>query len=243
MVTNPERILATPGGSMRYGAFPLPVVSTSAWLSGSASTLARMPALVCALDNVVFDVSFAGPLSRWRQANGGFLGAQEPRDLDDHALRSFEVGELSEGEYAHHLRAQLLWQGGDAELVEIFGDAFGPVDLDVLHLLGALRGEGWSLIGVLNTNPWHERVWRDLYRDALAVFDDVLTSTALGVRTPDHRFFSQALRGVPLEQMRLYVDHRPQAVSAARAAGLDAHLFRDAAGLSAACEALAAPAL
>ena len=236
-------MVATREELLRYVTPCLRTVSKLAFVSGSASTLTRMPALVCALDNVVFDVSFAGPLSRWREANGGFLGAQEPRDLDDHALRAFEVGELSADEYARHLRSQLLWQGSDDQLIEIFGDAFGPVDLDVLQLLGALRREGWALIGVMNTNPWHEPVWRDLYRDALAVFDAIVTSTALGLRTPDHRFYSQALREVPLEGMRLYVDHGPQAVAAARAAGLDAHLFRGAAGLSAACEALSAPAL
>jgi FMN phosphatase YigB (HAD superfamily) len=202
-----------------------------------------VPVLVCALADVVFDVSFTGPIARWREANGGFLGVDLPRDLDDRALRAFEVGELGESEYARHLRAQLLWQGGDPELVEIFDDAFGPVDLNVVQLLDDLRHEGWYLVGVMNTSPWHERVWRELFGDTLRLFDRVLTSTRLGLRMPDHRFYAEALREVPLEGFRLFADVRPESVAAARAAGLDGHLFRDAVGLSAACQALAAPAL
>jgi FMN phosphatase YigB (HAD superfamily) len=214
-----------------------------ACLSGPVSTLAVVPVLLCDLANVVFDVSFAGPILRWREANGGFLGVHEPRDLADSALRAFEVGQVGEPEYACHLRAQLLWQGGDPELVEIFGDAFGPVDLDVLQVLDDLRREGWRLVGVMNTNPWHERVWRERYGEALRVFDGVVTSTGLGLRIPDPRFYGAALRQVPPEGYRLVVGDRPKIVSAARAAGLDAHLFRGAAGMAAACQSLATPAL
>lgn len=206
-------------------------------------TLAAVPVLICGLANVVFDVSFARPIARWWEVNGGLLGVQEPRDLADRALRAFEVAGMGEPEYARHLRAQLLWQGNDLELVEIFADAFGPVDLDVVQLLGDLRQEGWHLVGVMNTNPWHERVWRERYADSLRVFDRVLTSTDLRLRVPDPRFFGEALRQVPPAEYRLVVDDRPESVSAARAAGLDAHLFRGAAGMSAACESLAAPAL
>jgi len=203
-----------------------------------------VPALVCAIENVVFGVSFARPIERWREANGGFLGVQESRDLADRALRAFGTGALGESEYARHLRANLLWQGGDPELVEIFRDAFGPVDLAVVQLLADLRSDGWHLVGVLTTNPWHEPVARELFGPTLDVFDQVLTSTGLGLQAPDPRFFGEALRGVPPEQaVRLFVDDDPRNVTAARTAGLDAHLFRGATGLSAACQALATPAL
>lgn len=204
-------------------------------------TLTLVSVLVCALPNVVFDVSFARSIGRWKEANGGFLGVQEPRDLADRTLRAFEAGQLGGSEYARHLRAQLLWQGSDPELVEIFGDAVGPVNLDVLQVLDDLRQEGWFLVGVMNTNPWHERVWRERNSDALRVFRQVLTSTDLGLRLPDPRFFGAAMRQAPPQGLRLFVDDRPEQVSAARAVGLDAHLFRGAAAMSAACRSLAAP--
>lgn len=220
-------------------------------ISDRTRTLEAVPLLICSLVDVLFDVSFASPIARWREANGGLLGVHEPRDLEDRALRGFEVGELGESEYARHLRAQLLWRGDDAQLVSIFGDAFGPIALDVVQLLGDLRHEGWRLVGVITTNPWHEQVWRELYDDVLQVFDRVFTSTALGLRPPDHRFYAEVLRrfsadaqfGVPSPGLRLFVDAKPESVSAARAAGLDAHLFRGAPGLWSTCQALATPAL
>lgn len=212
-------------------------------MSEAASTLAAVPVLVCALANVIFEVSFVRSVVSWREANGGFLGIHEPSDLTDRALRAFEVGDLGESEYARHLRAQLLWHGSDAELVEIFGGVFGAVDLDVVQLLDDLRHEGWRLVGVMNTNPWHEPIWRELYGEALEVFDRVLTSTGLRLRMPDHRFYVEALRQVPAEGSRLFVDHRPESVCAARAAGLDAHTFGGAAGMSAACQSLSTPVL
>lgn len=202
-----------------------------------------MPVLVCSLANVAFEVSFARPIVRWREANGGVLGVQEPGDLADRDLRAFEVGALGESEYVRHLRTLLRWQGSDPELVEIFDDAFGPVDLDVVQLLDDLRHEGWRLVGVMNTNPWHERAWHERHGETLRLFDRILTSTRLGLRIPDPRFYGKALRQVPPESYRLVVDDRPESVSAARAVGLDAHLFRGAAGMSSACQALAAPAL
>lgn len=212
-------------------------------LSGWLSTLAAVPVLLCSLPNVVFDVSFARPVVRWREANGGVLGIAGPVELADRELRAFEVGALGEAEYARHLRARLGWQGDDGELVDIFGDVFGAVDLDVVQLLDELRGEGWRLVAVANTNPWHERIWRERHGETLRLFDRVLTSTELGLRMPDPRFLGAALRDLPLESYRLVVDDHPEAVSAARSAGLDAHLFRGAAGLSSACLALAAATL
>jgi putative hydrolase of the HAD superfamily len=213
-------------------------------LSGRVSTLIDVPVLVCTLANVVFDVSFARPLARWREANGGVLGIDAPADLIDRELRAFEVGAMGESEYARHLRARLLWRGGDPELVEIFGDAFDAVDLGVVQLLDDLQHEGWRLVGVMNTNPWHERSWRGQHGETLRLFDRVLTSTEQGLRMPDPRFFGAALREMSAEgSYRLVVDDHPESVSAARAAGLDAHLFRGAAGMSAACLSLAAPTL
>lgn len=193
---------------------------------------------------MVFDLSPQHALARWREANGGQLGVSEPRGLQDEALRQFETGQLGESEYARHLRALLHWGGGDHELVQVFDDMFGPVDLDVVQLLGELRQDGWQLIGVMNTNPWHEPVWRSLYGPMLEVFDRIHTSTSLRLRLPDHRFLAEALRGTSGEGLRLFVDHRPEHVTAARSAGMDAHLFRTAARLASACEAsLAAPVL
>ena len=199
-----------------------------------------MPVLLCDLGSVLFDCTLDRSIARWRETNGGHLGVGVVRELQDDAYRAFQAGRLGEAEYARHLRARLEWQGSDEELIEIWNEAVGPIDLDVLALLRELRNEGWYLVAAANTNPWHEGRWRSLYSEALPVFHAVATSTVVGVGVPDPRFFAAALRGVSATGPRLFVDGRPENVSAARRSGLDGHLFRDAAGLRTACRALLA---
>lgn len=202
-----------------------------------------MPVLVCDLGNVLIGVSFDRALRRWRAANGGVLNIGDPRALEDDAYRSFEVGALGESEYARHLRVLLGWRGTDSDLVEIWNDVFGAVDVDVLQLLGELRAEGWSLVAATNTNPWHEPVLRRQYAEPLSVFHRVVSSPGARFRKPDPRFFAEAMRGVSQGGLGLFVDDRPENVSGARRAGLDGHLFRDAVGMRAACDSLGAPVL
>lgn len=200
-----------------------------------------MPVLLCDLGSVLFEVSFDRALQRLNEGSDGRAGLAGTADLRDEAFSAFETGALGEGEYARHLRARIGWQRSDPELVDVFSDVYGSIDLGVLEVLVELRAKGWYLLGVDNSNPWHESQWRSRYAEELAVFHTIVSSTTTGVRKPDPRFFAHALRGVPAGLgPRLFVDDRPANVSAARRAGLDAHLFRGATGLRQACLSLAA---
>ena len=206
---------------------------------GGEASVDRVPVLLCDLGSVLFEVSFDNVVVRFREANGGLVDLTGPVELRDEAFRAFETGERGESEYALHLRARLGWRGSDPELVDIFADVYGSVDLGVLECLVELRDHGWHLVGVDNSNPWHESAWRTRYAQELAVFHRIVSSTTAGVRKPDPRFFTVALRDVPPSLgPRLFVDDRPENVSAARRAGLDGHLFRGASGLRAACREL-----
>lgn len=199
--------------------------------------------LLCNLKNVLLEASFERPMALWREANGGRLGLAEPADLLDGAMQAFEVGAIHEDEFAAHLRSRLHWQGSDRAMVAIWDQAYGAIDPDVLEVLGELRCEGWHLTGTMNGNPWHDRALAGRYGEVLTVFHRVVTSAEVGLRLPDPRFYAAALREVPLAGQRLFVDVRPENVAGARGAGLDGHLFREAGGLRAACDGLAAPAL
>ncbi len=198
-----------------------------------------MPVLVCDLGSVLFEVSFDRALERLRAANGGELGLSDTLDLRDAEFKAFETGEMGESEYARHLRVRLGWRGSDPDLVDLFADVYGSLDLGVLEVLVELRERGWYLVGVDNSNPWHEPRWRHQFAGQLTVFHQVISSVDARVRKPDPRFFAQALRDVPAGHgQRLFVDDRTENVAAARTAGLDGHLFRGAAGLRAACRSL-----
>jgi putative hydrolase of the HAD superfamily len=202
-----------------------------------------MPVLLCDVGNVLVDLSLDRLIPAWRKANGDSLAISTERDLRDEAFRSFQVGGLGESEYARHLRVLLGWHGSDAQLVDIYRDVFGAVNLDVLQLLGELKTEGWYLAGVTNTDPWRQSALRQHLGESLSIFDRIVTSVDVRARKTDSRFFTEAVRGCPEYGVRLFVDDRPENVSAARGAGLDAHLFRDVVELREICFSLGAVVL
>lgn len=204
---------------------------------------ATMPLLLCDVGNVLVDKSTDRVLTAWRDANDGVLAISTDRDLRDEAYRAFQTGDLGESEYARHLRVLLGWRGSDADLVEIYRDVYGAIDLDVLQVLGELRLEGWNLVAVVNTDPWRHDVLRKHLGEAASVFTRWVASIQVWARKTDQRFLTEALRGYPVHGLRLFVDDRPENVAAARGAGLDAHLFRDAPGLREICSSLGAVVL
>jgi FMN phosphatase YigB (HAD superfamily) len=199
---------------------------------------APMPVLLCDVGNVLVSSSMERVLTAWRQVNDGVLAVSTDRELRDEAYRAFQTGDLGESEYARHLRVLLGWRGTDVDLVEIYRDVYGAIDLDVLQVLGELRSEGWDLVAVVNTDPWRHDVLRERLGETASVFSRWVTSTQVRARKTDQRFLTEAVRGYPAHGLRLFVDDRPENVAAARGAGLDAHLFRNAAGLRESCTSL-----
>jgi putative hydrolase of the HAD superfamily len=197
-----------------------------------------MPTLICDLGGVLFtETDPQRRIDAWRSANGGALGVETGADLRDDLLRGFETGAVGETEYALHLRARLGWTGSDDQLREGWDAAQAPVDLGVLETLSRLRERGWHLVGATDDTPWDERCRAGQFGWALTLFDTVVSSTQVGARRPDPRFFAE-LRSVSGTGPRLYVDDDAHNVSAARRAGLDGHLFTSAASLESACRHL-----
>lgn len=197
-----------------------------------------MPTLICDLGGVFFAATEPQRrIDAWRTQNGGVLGVETAASLRDDLLRGFEDGHVGEAEYALHLRARLGWSGSDEQLVQGWGQAQGPVNLDVLEALTRLRDRGWRLVGACDDSPWDARARSEHFGWALALFDRVVTAREAGACRPDPRFFAE-LRLASGQGQKLYVDDDAHNVSAARRAGLDAHLFTDAESILAACRHL-----
>lgn len=203
-----------------------------------------MSVLLCDLSSVVTQVSFEQVHAALVAANGGSLAVCEPAELRDETFDAFTTGQIGEAEFTLHLRARLGWRGTDPDLLAIMADLYGSVDVAVMELLVELRERGWHLVGILDgtasaeADPMRRARWGGQFAEQLTVFHQV-RELVEHPRT-DPRFFAALLRSTAVAQgARLYVDARPEHVAAARRAGLDAHLFRGATGLRAACLALA----
>ena len=189
-----------------------------------------MPTLICDLDGVLFGDPSQRRVDAWREANGGVLGVTTAADLDDDEQRAFRAGRLTAPEYAAHLRRRLGWTGSDDELARLWS-AGSAVVLEVVEVIGILRERGWSLVAADDTDPWTAQGRASQLSWVRSLFERVVTAGDAGARRPDPRYFAELLRGLP-SGPRLYVDDDPRNVSAARRAGLDAHLFNGAAGLA-----------
>ncbi len=110
------------------------------------------------------------------------------------------------------------------------------IEVGLVEVLDDLRHQGWTLIGAGGApRPLSELPRQAPPADGIdpaTVFDRVLPVPDLPGADP--RRFAFLLRESGTGP-KIYVDDRPECVAAARRAGLDAHLYRGAAGLRAAC--------
>lgn len=99
-------------------------------------------------------------------------------------------------------------------------------------ILRTLRDRGVRLVALTNWSAETIHHLREVFPDVWALFDDIVVSGAEGVAKPDPEIFDVLARrlGHPLEGV-FYVDDSARNVGAARAAGMDAVHFTDAASL------------
>lgn len=150
----------------------------------------------------------------------------ERRDPD--VYPAFECGHMDEDEYwQHHERAGIPVDPDRFHEVRRAGTTWLP---GMPELLDELAGRVLR-VTASNYAHWVEELATDLLGDR---FDRILASYHLGVRKPDPAFYDRLLArlGLPAETVA-FVDDREGNVEAARAVGLPAHRFEDAAGLRA----------
>jgi 2-haloacid dehalogenase len=104
-----------------------------------------------------------------------------------------------------------------------------PGTAEILH---ALHDRGVRLVALTNWSGETIHHAPEVFPDVFGLFDDIVVSGTEGVAKPEQEIFGILARrlGHPLEGI-FYVDDALHNVVAARAAGMDAVQFTDAAGL------------
>lgn len=150
----------------------------------------------------------------------------------DAVYEGFERGEVTEDEYLGHVRSTLELRGTADQIRAAFNDLFLGVDMDTVGVLRRIKEQGVLMLALTNTNRTHHRVWSRRFADALDVFDQVHCSHELGCRKPEPEVFGRVLdeHGLVASEV-VFVDDVKGHVEAARAAGLQAVVFTDAATL------------
>jgi putative hydrolase of the HAD superfamily len=123
------------------------------------------------------------------------------------------------------------------QLVKLDQDSWFTINAHTVDLIEAIRGQGYRLLILSNMN-WEgkdrmfgEARWSE-GRDWIAMFDHIVLSCEVGLNKPDPGIYRVCLSHAQAEAHEcLFIDDMPANVEAARAMGIHAIHFSDAASL------------
>jgi putative hydrolase of the HAD superfamily len=163
------------------------------------------------------------------EAIAAALVALEQRD-GAHPLHELECGRVSEATFMARVAAQVgAALGRDVAMHDFTAHYFAGLEPNVpmIELMSALRDEGFRMALLTNNVREWEPHWR-----AMAPVDDifelVVDSAYVGMRKPDPAIYDLTVQrlGVPAEEC-LFVDDLEHNCDGARAAGMQAVVYRD----------------
>lgn len=144
----------------------------------------------------------------------------------------YECGRLTSRQFFAHARTAIGFRGGFEEFTDLWSDIFMEIP-ETIALVRELKGRvPMSLLS--NTNEMHMD-WVMGRWDFMRLFDDMVLSFREGCAKPEPEIYRRALAKFSMDPAEaFFVDDRPENVSGALTAGMDAVPFTDAAALESA---------
>jgi putative hydrolase of the HAD superfamily len=154
----------------------------------------------------------------------------------------FETGRLAPRDFFRAVAERACLDVDFDRFVDIWAEIFDEPDAgETLELLRAVA-RAVPLYAASNTDPVHVDCVRERYPEYLAVFRRLFLSYELGLAKPDVRFFARVAEAVGVAPARTYfTDDLVENVSAARAAGMTADVYRGPGWLARRLEGLGVP--
>ena len=177
------------------------------------------------LGGVVVEVDSDGLIHQVAQLTGKSFDEVHQIVYHEELLLPFELGRITPLVYYQGLKAKL----GLAWTYEQFARAWNNLfteNEDVTRLMQRLQ-KRHKLIALSNTNRLHLLHIQQSF-PSLAIFHDWIASSDVGMRKPDPEIYHLAVRrgGARVEQT-IYIDDRPELVTAGRNVGLQAIRFEN----------------
>ena len=188
----------------------------------------QRPTVVFDLGNVLVSVDFMRACRRLEAAGGAPAAAIYETIANGPDKKDFDTGRVGAQEFAARFCAAIGARVPYAEFAAIWCDIFAE-QREVTGLLDRIAAKA-DLVLLSNTDPLHLEYVRANY-DFLPKFKHLLLSYEIGQAKPAPQIFQRALAlGTPGARM-IYFDDIAPFVAAARACGLPAEQFVDAAKL------------
>jgi len=186
------------------------------------------PTVIFDLGGVLVSVDFMRACARLAATGGTPVTAIRDAILGGADKLGFDTGRLSPQEFAERFCAAVGLRLPYSEFAEIWCDIFAE-KLEVTGLLDEI-GRHADLVLLSNTDPLHLDYVRN-HCGFLAKFGRLVLSYEVGHAKPARQIFERAIGLCPPGTRMIYFDDVPEFVSAARACGLPAEQFVDAATL------------
>jgi len=186
------------------------------------------PTVIFDLGGVLVSVDFMRACRRLEAAGGAPAAVIRDAILCGADKTAFDSGRLNPQAFAQRFCAAIGARMPYAEFAEIWCDIFAE-QREVTGLLDAIAKRA-DLVLLSNTDPLHLEYVRSHY-GFLEKFGRMVLSYEVGHVKPARQMFERALGPVAPGTPMIYFDDVPEFVSAARACGLRAEQFVDAARL------------
>jgi len=189
---------------------------------------ASRPTVIFDLGGVLVSVDFMRACARLEAAGAVPAAVIYAAIRDGSEKTQFETGRLGPEEFAARFCTAIGVRLPYAEFADIWCDIFAEQH-EVTALLDVIADQA-NLVLLSNTDPLHTAHIRDNY-DFLEKFQGLVLSYEVGHVKPARQIFERALGLAAPGGRAIYFDDVPEFVSAARACGLPAERFVDAATL------------
>ena len=189
---------------------------------------ASRPTVIFDLGGVLVSVDFMRACKRLEAAGGAPAAVIHEAIANGEDKLDFDTGRLSSQEFAERFCAGIGLRLRYAEFAEIWCDIFAE-QRDVTGMLDEI-GRHADLVLLSNTDPLHLDYVRSHY-GFLEKFRRLVLSYEVGHVKPARQIFERAIRLCAPGTRMIYFDDVAEFVCAARACGLPAEQFVDAARL------------
>lgn len=148
-------------------------------------------------------------------------------------VRQFETGRIAEDEFCRRACGLAGLDGVEPEEFAAAWQDIFTLNEPVARLVERLDEAGVPLVLGSNTNALHARWFRRQFAEVLDRFDHLVLSHEVGHAKPDAEFYQACVaRAETPAQSCLFVDDLEENAAGARAAGLQAWIYTDAAALT-----------
>jgi putative hydrolase of the HAD superfamily len=194
----------------------------------------RIPALIFDFGNVVAHFDYRQACTTLGRPLGisGEAFLERVRGLGFSPLvKDYESGRMTAEEFSSKVCGLAGLEIAHDEFAQAWADIF-QLNEPVAGVIVALKRSGYTLVLGSNTNDLHAAQFRRQFATTLEHFDRLVLSYEVGHIKPSAAFYEACAlaAGVPAGEC-LFIDDLLENVAGARAAGMDALVFRDVEGL------------